>query len=168
MPPHPSPLADTVAALRVATLATPAHACVPQAIHALILACLARIFGRLEEMIRLWQSGCTPPPTTRSRTARATSTAGSAQARHRPHDAPNTPCTAQQARNHEEAESQEEAGESTPVSLPLGLFVNCLPSHRRAREAPPSRHRQPAPRRVRRTIAPQPAPSTHAQFVTIS
>ncbi len=62
MSPPLSPLAETVASLRVATLATPAHAWVPEAIHALILACLVRLFGRLEEMIRLWQAGLLPPP----------------------------------------------------------------------------------------------------------
>jgi len=70
MPPPSSPLADTVASLRVATLATQAHACVPAAIHALILACLARIFGRLEDMIRAWQAGLLPLPSQRPRSVR--------------------------------------------------------------------------------------------------
>jgi hypothetical protein len=71
MSPHPSPLADSVASLRVATLATQAHAWLPAAIHALILACLARILGRLEEMIRLWQAGLLPLPMARPGTVRA-------------------------------------------------------------------------------------------------
>jgi hypothetical protein len=70
MPPHPSPLADSVATLRIATLATPAQAWLPAAIHALILACLARVLGRLEDMIRLWQAGLLPPPRERQRTVR--------------------------------------------------------------------------------------------------
>ncbi len=114
MPPHPSPLADTVASLRIATLATPAHAWLPAAIHALILACLARILGRLEEMIRLWQAGLLPPPVQRPRTAPATSRPRAA--RRNPDSVPHRR-PAMQARNHNEAERQRDEGKVP--SLPL-------------------------------------------------
>jgi len=38
----------------------------PDALHATLMALLARIFGRLEDMIRLWQAGLLPPPALRS------------------------------------------------------------------------------------------------------
>jgi hypothetical protein len=62
MPPIPSNLADEVARLGTATTSVPAPVWLPDAVHALIMACLARLFGRLEEMIRLWQAGLLPPP----------------------------------------------------------------------------------------------------------
>ncbi len=52
-----TPLAEGVAALRAQVAAVPAPAWVPEAIHALILALLLRLFGRLEDMIALWQAG---------------------------------------------------------------------------------------------------------------
>jgi len=58
---HQPPLADQTAALRTAILAEDAPCWLPDAVHALIMACLARIFGRLEDMIRLWQAGILPP-----------------------------------------------------------------------------------------------------------
>lgn len=50
MPPIPSTLADEVARLGTATTSVPAPVWLPDAVHALIMACLARLFGRLEEM----------------------------------------------------------------------------------------------------------------------
>jgi hypothetical protein len=114
MSPHPSPLAETVTAMRAALLATPAHDWVPQAIHALILACLARILGRLEEMIRLWQAGLLPPVAQRPRTAPATS---------RPREARRSPdCVhhrtpAAQARDHKKTERQREEGQGISLLL---------------------------------------------------
>jgi len=58
--PNPTPLAGQVAILRRDLQATPAPAWVPSAIHALILACLLRIFGKLEDLIALWAAGQLP------------------------------------------------------------------------------------------------------------
>ena len=56
-------LGDKIARLRD-TAQAPEENCawIPDAIHALIMAALARIFTRLEQMIRLWQAGQLPPP----------------------------------------------------------------------------------------------------------
>ncbi len=142
MPPHPSPLADSVASLRAATLATPAHAWLPAAIHALILACLARILGRLEEMIRLWQAGLLPPPVPRPRTAPATSRPRAA--RPNPDSVPH-PRPAMQARNHKEAERQRDDSKVSPlmllsVSLPLCGFPFFPSLPRRAAITPAAGH----------------------------
>ena len=64
-------LAAQLAQLHTAALAQPKCAWVPAALHALIMACLTRIFGRLEQLVLLWQSGDLPSrqiPTASSRT----------------------------------------------------------------------------------------------------
>lgn len=120
MSPHPSPLADTVASLRAATMATPAHAWLPAAIHALVLACLARLFGRLEEMIRLWQAGLLPPPAQRSRTAPASRP----RAARRNPDSVHHRRPAMQSGNHKEAGRQ---GDDSSVSALIRLSVSLPP-----------------------------------------
>jgi len=55
-------LGDQLATLRASAEAIPAPAWLPEALHALILACLLRLFGRLESMISHWQAGLLPPP----------------------------------------------------------------------------------------------------------
>ena len=57
-------LADRLGSLRATAGAESACGWVPAALHALIMACLARIFGRLEQVILLWQSGELPLPST--------------------------------------------------------------------------------------------------------
>lgn len=66
---QPPSLADQVARLRASATGTPAPIWLPDALHAAIMALLARIFGRLEAMIQLWQAGLLPPPTPRTTTA---------------------------------------------------------------------------------------------------
>ncbi len=58
-----SSLGDKLACLRL-TAQAPWEKCawIPDPIHALIMAALARIFGRLEQLLLLWQSGQFPPP----------------------------------------------------------------------------------------------------------
>ena len=63
---HPTPLALQVASIREAILTQESHAWIPAVVHALIIACLARIFGRLEDMIRLWHAGQLPLPLART------------------------------------------------------------------------------------------------------
>ncbi len=99
---QPSALSAQIAGLRHAVQATPAAAWLPATLHALIIACLARLFTRLEQMLNLWQSGdlilpqATPraaasreqrrrapaAPRRRSRHRRARQTATPAPARH--------------------------------------------------------------------------------------
>ena len=70
-----SPLADQFAGLRAAPTADNGSIMLPAALHALIAAIFARIFARLEDLLRLWQSGQLPPPKTHpvsSRTPRQT------------------------------------------------------------------------------------------------
>ena len=55
-------LSDQFARLRTSAQAQEPCAWLPAAVHALIMACLMRIFGRLEQMLVLWQSGCLPAP----------------------------------------------------------------------------------------------------------
>ncbi len=63
---QPLPLAQAVARLRLNAQAHPAPLWLPDALHAMIVAALASIFGRLEDMIRLWQAGLLPPLVSRT------------------------------------------------------------------------------------------------------
>ena len=58
--PQPS-VADQLAGLRDATAASLAQGWLPHAVQALIVACLVRLFDRLESLFRLWQDGILPP-----------------------------------------------------------------------------------------------------------
>jgi len=58
----PQPLADQFASLRAAAEADQAQAWLPASLHALIAACFARLFARLEQLVLLWQSGQLPHP----------------------------------------------------------------------------------------------------------
>ncbi len=70
----PSPLADQLAGLRAATTANAERGWLPASLHALIMAIFARIFGRLEQLLLLWQSGTLPAaqPATANATAART------------------------------------------------------------------------------------------------
>ena len=58
-----SSLGDKLACLReTAQAPREKRAWIPDAIHTLIMAALARIFGRLEQLLLLWQSGQLPLP----------------------------------------------------------------------------------------------------------
>ena len=56
----PPSLGDRIATLRMQALARENCVYIPDAIHALIIACLARIYARLEDLVRLWQAGALP------------------------------------------------------------------------------------------------------------
>jgi hypothetical protein len=58
----PSPLADDLARLRATAQAESVCRGPRDVLAALLMACLARLFARLEDMLRLWQSGQLPPP----------------------------------------------------------------------------------------------------------
>ena len=60
---HEAPsLGDQIARLRQAAQVEESCAWLPASVHALIMACLARIFARLEQFLLLWQSGNLPAP----------------------------------------------------------------------------------------------------------
>ena len=68
---HAPSLGDKIAHLRRAAQAQEKCAWIPSAIHALIMAALARIFGRLEHIFQLWQAGTLPAPPVRRAVAPA-------------------------------------------------------------------------------------------------
>ena len=55
---------DQIARLHGTMQAQEKCAWIPTAIHTLIMAALARIFGRLEQLLHLWQSNTLPLPAT--------------------------------------------------------------------------------------------------------
>ena len=65
---HPSSLGDQIARMHDAVHAQERCVFIPAAIHALIIACLDRIFGRLEQLVLLWQTGQLPVPAPRQQT----------------------------------------------------------------------------------------------------
>ena len=64
---QPPALSEQIAGLRRAVQAAPAAAWLPATLHALIIACFARLFTRLEQMLQLWQSGDLVIPETPTR-----------------------------------------------------------------------------------------------------
>ena len=67
---HAPSFGDKFAHLRQAAQAQEKCAWIPSAIHTLIMAALARIFGRLEQLFQLWQAGTLPAPLVRRPPAR--------------------------------------------------------------------------------------------------
>ena len=63
---HTPSLGDQIARLRGTAQAQEKCAWIPAAIHVLIIAALMRIFGRLEQIFLLWQSGDLPAPQIRA------------------------------------------------------------------------------------------------------
>ena len=59
---HAPSLAGQFGTMRMSAQADAAPGWLPAPLHALIMSCLARIFGRLERMLLLWQSGALPLP----------------------------------------------------------------------------------------------------------
>ena len=57
----PTTLTQELARLRQSAEADQAHGWLPAALHALIMACLARLFVRLEQTFLLWTAGQLPP-----------------------------------------------------------------------------------------------------------
>ena len=84
---HSPALSEQIAGLRRAVQAAPAAAWLPATLHALIIACFARLFTRLEQMLQLWQSGdlvipqIPPRTTTKSAHRRSPSAATFRQSR---------------------------------------------------------------------------------------
>ena len=62
---HSPSLGDQFARLRDTAQAQERCAWFPAALHALIMACLVRLFGRLEQIFQLWQAGNLPLPAPR-------------------------------------------------------------------------------------------------------
>ena len=67
---QPPSLASQLAQLHTAASAADAPCWLPDSVHALIMACLARIFGRLEQLLQLWQTGSLPQPAIRASSIR--------------------------------------------------------------------------------------------------
>ena len=65
--PHPSaapPLAGLLAGMRAETAQLAAQAGIVAMLHALIMSCLTRLVGRLDDLMTLWLSGQLPAPDT--------------------------------------------------------------------------------------------------------
>ena len=65
MLPQSTKLADDIANLRITATVNSGPSLLPAALQTLIIAILTRLFTRLEDMIRLWQTGQLPIPPAR-------------------------------------------------------------------------------------------------------
>ena len=124
-------LTQAFACLRRPAEAPTTHACLPPALHALIIATLARLFARLEQLFLLWQSGQLPPQ-------RPGAPPIARPAPNTPH--PGTSRTARPGRQYTRARRATFRAPSprpTPT-LPGGIRAPKPPLH--ARAPPPPRH----------------------------
>lgn len=74
-------MADQLAGLRAITSADAPRRMLPNALHTLIMAILARLFARLEQVFLLWQAGQLPPPPASRKQAHAATPQGETAAR---------------------------------------------------------------------------------------
>jgi len=150
-----SSLGDKFASLRGTAQEQETCAWIPDSVHALIIACLARIFARLEQIFLLWQTGQLPPPQARS-TQRPTARRNAARRNvPRQNRAPLLPAPAPRARRH-----KSRVATPPPAQCPAPLHT-IIPSARpRPAHDPPAA--MPA-KNGQRT-----ASSNRAIFVTLS
>lgn len=137
----PPTLTQELAGLRQSAEADDAHGWLPAALHALIMACLARLFARLEQVFLLWTAGDLPPqrPTTPRPITPPTTRAPS---RPRTHRASRQPRTRPSARTTKHATPRQ-----TTVTTPAPSLT---PAPKRGIPAvpPPSNARAPPPPRA--------------------
>ena len=134
----PATLAERVGTLRASVQADSASGWLPPSLHALIMSCLARIFGRLEQMFQLWQEGTLPPPTPPSRRdpVRQRTNTSSRTTRPRTNRAPRAPHAPNTLAPISTTTPAREPARPSPVaSMPS-------PPNRAARDPPSDRNRR--------------------------
>ena len=159
---HSPALSEQIAGLRRAVQAAPAAAWLPATLHALIIACFARLFTRLEQMLQLWQSGDLVIPetptratTTRATTTRATTTRATTKSPHR-RRAPSAP------RRHSRHIRARQAATQAAPRHPRAIRNTAAIPPSAARQRPrPARDPPPPAARPLQTASP-----THAHVIT--
>lgn len=149
------PLGDKIAGLHRSVLAQEKCALLPAAVHALIMACLARIFTRLEELLRLWQAGMLPIAAPQG-AAPLPPRHATASGRLRRRAPTNTPPKNAQADAATIAARQPVPG-AEPAFLPSRPAMSVPCPRRRSARDPPTHVRSPWPRspvRARRATVP--------------
>ena len=125
-------LSDQIARLRIAAQAEEPRAWLPAAVHAVITAILVRLFGRLEQMLLLWQSGTLPALPSRDTPHRAAAVAP----RHRP--ARRIARRTRHTPHHQRTRTA--APRAFPVPHAPGIVPQCThtrPTRRQSARAPP-------------------------------
>ena len=149
---HSPALSEQIAGLRRAVQATPAAAWLPATLHALIIACFARLFTRLEQMLQLWQSGDLVIPETPTR---ATTTRATTKSPHR-RRAPSAP------RRHSRPIRARQAATQAAPRHPRAIRNTAAIPPSAARQRPrPARDPPPPAARPLQTASP-----THADIIT--
>ena len=154
---QPTALGAQIASLRSTAEAIPAPCWLPSAVHALILACLARLFGRLENLIQLWQSGLLLPHP---------APASQPNARHDPRPQPDFADFAQHLQHlqypqHARAPSATQSPGAPGPSATAPATAPATPRPAAPASVPPRRTRIHASK-ARRPTFPQPSATTRA------
>ena len=139
MEPLPPSLGTQIAGLRSAVQAQERCAWIPSAVHDLIMAIVARIFGRLEHLIGLWQSGQLPAPPVRRPPAARPRQAFSRQKSARRSSQRRTRSTAAAAQNPPRPRQP-----SRPARIHPLVMAPPRPPHRGARARPPVARKNPS------------------------
>ena len=145
-----APLTAQVATLRTALRAVEAPCWLPSAVHAMIVDCLLQLFGRLEEIFRLWQSGAfapvpVAPPLHRVESPALVLRAPQADCTSRPTSHPQSQDSRRDRQQAEEACGQAPLLASIVESSPRP--IPAAPSHCRDPSPPPGVHHARAPPR---------------------
>ena len=142
----PSP-GDQLTGLRITAQALPENrAWIPDAIHALIIAALARVFARLEKLFLLWQSGNLPVPAapqTRQPVASHVAVRGGAAIRASVRLA--TPPLAARLPSARSPPARRQSARSPSKALPAHLPTAAARPPRSASATRTTRHRQATP-----------------------
>ena len=150
----PLPLSAQLTGLRAAILADSRCVWVPAAVHAWIVALLARLLGRLEEVFRLWQSGALVPPPRHAPPARLPSALRPAKHRH--------------ARKRRRAIARPNCATAHRTAPGLKAPQAARPPIAQAPAPRPRPARDPPPAGLDRRMARQVGSPCHALFITLS
>jgi hypothetical protein len=145
-----APLTAQVATLRTALRAVAAPCWLPGAVHAMIMDFLLHLFGRLEEIFRLWQSGAFAPVPVARPSHRVEPPALVLRA-------PQADCTPRPAQSQDTRRDRQQAEETcgrapllASIAEPSPRPIPTAPSHSRDPRPLPGVHHARAPPRPHR------------------
>ena len=133
MPNQPPSLSAALAELRTAAAAADGQCWLVDSAIEMIMACLVRLFTRLEQLVQLWQAGQLPPPVVRGCAPRAAATNRARTARRRQHARKR--CTTRRIACSRPARHQTIPRASAPNATPM-TSAHPRPRHSHARDPP--------------------------------
>jgi len=161
---HSSPLGDAIAKLRDSAQEDSAQFCLTAAVHAVIMACLARIFTHLEQIFLLWKSGQLPAPQPRGAIIHPSATPSKAPGPKRRRHAPRHPDS---ARNRIDAPRADPQPPEPRRIRPRRRGIT-KPTRAPHRDEPPQHARAPPALRLQGPKTPFRSQPRHGYFITLS